>query len=54
VQWLGFSANNSFFSGLLYQVAAGISDPGWIAELGATFGGEGGGVLLGISAGFKF
>lgn len=54
IQWLGFGINNSFASGFLYQVAAGYSDPAWIAEVGATFSGQGGGVLLGVSAGLRF
>ena len=54
IQWIGFGINNSFASGFLYQVSAGISDPSWIAELGATFSPPSAGVLLSISGGFKF
>jgi hypothetical protein len=53
VQWLGFSINNSFASGLLYQVAAGFSDPGWIAEAGVTIV-PGSGALITVSGGLRF
>ncbi|MBW6394056.1 hypothetical protein KQ693_02090 [Thermus sp. PS18] len=54
VHWIGFQSQNTSVSGLLYQATLGYAGEGFLGEGSILFSGQGGGLILVVSAAARF